>query len=422
MEMFWLQPLAWWGLAAVAIPILIHLLVLQHSRRVLFPSLRFLRATRLAAVRRHVVSDWPLLTLRLLILAAAVAALAAPVFVSGARWQSWNTRVARAVVVLSSGDEVAPLVEEERAGTFASAVFTPTAAPADGLRDASDWLQRQPPAAREIVIVGDFRAGSLNGRDFDSSAPSTGVRLLPVVSGDRRRTTTLVAIAEPPSATGAAPMLLHVTPTDDATTVSRGSGEEVAPARQQAEQIRGSLPVEVRAAPDDQAAADAALRAVLADGLMLHRQTDRRVVIDFAGAPGSSSAIAQPATGLWMREALERLPEVRGGERDGALVVQAGIRGADAHAVQLIARVVRHAFADDLRDLEPRLIPASTLAAWSRPPRAVPDDVRPGDEGDRRVLWAAALALLALEHVLRRSRASASAENADRDGAEARVA
>ncbi|MBA3270032.1 MAG: BatA domain-containing protein, partial [Acidobacteria bacterium] len=56
MSVFWLQPQAWWGVAALAIPIAIHLLARQRSRRLLFPTLRFLRATRLAALRQHVVS------------------------------------------------------------------------------------------------------------------------------------------------------------------------------------------------------------------------------------------------------------------------------------------------------------------------------------------------------------------------------
>ena len=49
MTVQWLQPAAWWGLAAVAVPILIHLLVRRESRRLLFPSLRFLRTTAVAS-------------------------------------------------------------------------------------------------------------------------------------------------------------------------------------------------------------------------------------------------------------------------------------------------------------------------------------------------------------------------------------
>ena len=158
--MFWLHPLAWWGLAALAVPVLIHLLVRQQSRRLAFPSLRFLRATRLAAIRRHTISDWPLLAVRLLILATAVAALASPVLVSAARRSSWNARVARAIVVVPHAGagvsaDVNRIAGEEQAGSFVSAVFSPRERVADGLRAATTWLDRQPPATREIVVVGE---------------------------------------------------------------------------------------------------------------------------------------------------------------------------------------------------------------------------------------------------------------------------
>ena len=77
--MTWLLPIAFAGLVTLAIPIAIHLLVRQRSRRLSFPSLRFLQSTPLAALKRRTLQDWPLLAVRLLILAAAVAALAAPV-------------------------------------------------------------------------------------------------------------------------------------------------------------------------------------------------------------------------------------------------------------------------------------------------------------------------------------------------------
>ena len=52
----WLQPAALIGLLALAGPILIHLLRRQRAPRVLFPSLRFVRPTRTAAVRLRVPS------------------------------------------------------------------------------------------------------------------------------------------------------------------------------------------------------------------------------------------------------------------------------------------------------------------------------------------------------------------------------
>ena len=65
--MIWLQPLAWWGLAAVAVPALVHLLTRQRAARTRFPSLRFLTVSRTTALRRRVISDWPLLLVRALI-------------------------------------------------------------------------------------------------------------------------------------------------------------------------------------------------------------------------------------------------------------------------------------------------------------------------------------------------------------------
>lgn len=414
MSVFWLQPIAWWGLAALAIPVLIHLLARHQSRRVPFPSLRFLRTTRRAALSRRVISDWPLLIIRLLIIAAGVGALAAPVVVSSARREAWNSRVARAIVTapfaqlqLAGRSEVERMVDDERRTSFVSAVFTPTQAIADGVREATVWLARQPPAAREIVIVGDLRAGSLISRDFEGVAPSTGIRLLPVVAADPSRQIQVTRFAESETEAGSQQELL-VTLEDQTTRVApRPATPLVAPV------------IELRAPPVDEAQADARLRAVVAEGVLLSRQRDRRVVIEFDGARSTTSGAEQG----WMRVALEHLPDLRGGERQGALVVSAGMSATDTRAAHLIARVVKATFEDPLQDVEPRRIPAETLVAWTRPPGPVPDSVQPGNEGDSRFFWLAALALLALEHVLRRSPLTAARERAtESSDSEARVA
>ena len=69
---------------------------------------------------------------------------------------------------------------------------------------------------------------------------------------------------------------------------------------------------------------------------------------------------------------------------------------------------------------EPVAISAEQLARWTRNPGAPSPDAPLSDEGDRRWLWAAALALLALEWSLRRSAAVAKA--ATDAAVEARVA
>jgi hypothetical protein len=415
----WLQPIAWLGLAALAVPIVIHLLSRRQTRRVPFPSLKFLPTARIATLRHRALSDWPLLALRLATLGCATAALAAPVIVSSGRQEAWNARTVRGVVVAPDPSGRTPadsgtgdLVEDARRGSHASAVFTPRVTVADGLRDAADWLSRQGPAAREVVVVGDLRAGALTTRDFDALTPATGVRLLPRAVSADRSALRLGGIADAGDGS-LVPADLHTTLEHLATRVEyRATGAHV-------------TPVTVRAAPGLQPAADAALRAVLLEGVRLPRDTARRVEIVLAdGRDGRRVAGSTPVTGVWMRRALEQLPGVDGAERDGALVVTAEIAADDSRAVHLIARVIAAAFADELDALEPRPISAEMLSAWSRPPRPLEQEVGPADEGDRRIFWAAVLALLAIEHSVRRRRPTSATQDdraAVRD-AEVRVA
>jgi hypothetical protein len=160
----WLQPAAWWGLAAVAVPILIHLLVRRESRRLLFPSLRFLRTTAVASWRRQFISDWPLLIIRSLVLAAAVAALASPVFISDARRDEWEHRMARAVVVMRPADRSGPprrrrlddaIRREQQSSDAFSATFDARGRVADAVR-----MSRVAAAAGGAAGSGDRRRSS----------------------------------------------------------------------------------------------------------------------------------------------------------------------------------------------------------------------------------------------------------------------
>ncbi len=412
MNVFWLTPAAWWGLFALALPILIHLLTRQARRRVLFPSLRFLHATRVAALHRRSPQDWPLLAVRLLLLAAAVAGLAGPVFVSAARRAEWSTRVSRGFVVVPGSSGFERLLQDERQTSFASAVFTPAVRLSDGLGDADAWLQRQPPSAHEIVIVGDVREGVLHEHDLSAMSPTAGIRFLIV------------------PATGADPVV-------EIPTLHGG------------DQRLDGLPIEVRAAVSDQPYANAALRAVLARGLPLDVARSRRLIVAFDGAEGSDRPVRQPADAIWMREALEQLPDLAGGQSGDTLVVFAKQRAEGETVPALIERVARAAFAEDLRNFETRRASAVALAGWSRPPSGIryqPPGTRdqvPGtrheghegeesegsegdagrlrltDEGDRRWLWGVVLVLLLLETLLRRSPARGRENDVEE---EARVA
>jgi hypothetical protein len=403
MDLIWLAPAASLGLMALVVPALIHLLTNQRTRRIPFPTLRFLRRTRLAAIGRRVVQNWLLLAVRLLILAMAVGALAGPVFVSATRQEEWRQRVARAVVVAPGGAPAAlvdPLIDGERRDSFVSEVFRPGARVADGLRDAALWLQRQPPASYEVVVVGDLRAGAVVPGDLTLVPARAGLRFLPL-----------------PSSVASREVDVHFQEADvvwRARTTLQDSSTRVSYTRAG----KAGQSLTVRAAANDQAAADAAMNAVLSRGLDADATSRRRLVVVFEGGSTQDLELTAPAQQAWMRDALASLPETIGGGSGDVLVVQAKRRASDREAAHLLERIARVVFASDRSTLEPAPISVQTFAEWSRPPGAF-ESGRPVDEGDRRWLWAAALVLMAIEMIIRRTRSSSADAH---DVQEARVA
>jgi hypothetical protein len=389
--------MAWVGLTLLAIPIVIHLLARQRSRRVLFPSLRFVPTSQLAALRTRRVARWPLLVVRLLIVAVTVAAAAAPVWVSAGRQRDWNARVARAVIVTGDSVEVETSATEATTGAFTAEVF-PAASSSipDAVRQAIRWLRTQPPAAREIVIVGDVREGSLSESDLGLIDPAVGLRFLPVVPTNEPVTRQLAGIAETTSRqTG--PYRAELTPARSETTVRYVPDERVT-----------TPGIRVIAASAEQAHADAVLRAVLREGLLVSTTAERAVTVVFAG--GTVDSLPQAAQRPdahnadregWRRLVLEQHPDVEEVGFGPGLVLRAAMPVTDPRAPGLLARVLRTVYAEPFDRWEPRRVPAATLAAWSRPSSGSPPDVMPQREGDHRWLWVVALLLLGVEQLLR---------------------
>ena len=388
MSLIWLVPAAWLGLALLVLPILIHLLARQRSHRVPFPTLRFLPTSQLAALSRRAVTDPLLLLVRMGVIVLAVAAAAAPVFVSAARRESWNARVARAIV-LSGGDaSVSAAADDEARESFVSARFAQQRL-SDAVRAASAWLTMQPPARRELVVVGDIRERTIAPADFEVLGPHVGIRFLPVVSSDAPSPLELDAVSDVGGEITA--RRLQVLPELTRTTARYVPHDrDVTPA------------VRVIAARDQQEYGDALVRAVLRQGVVADSAVERAVTILFDGAPAEDFGRTTPAT-AWMREALQQNPDVR---RVDAVdfVVRAAMPVTDTRAANIVASVVRSVFAADLERLEPRRVAPAILARWSRPAGAVPPEVLPADEGDRRWLWGGALVLLGVEQLLRTRR------------------
>src|SRR5436190_928166 len=78
--MAFVAPLILFGLGALAIPVVIHLIQREKKRVVEFPSLMFLRRIPYQSVRRRRIRHWALLLMRLAALTLIVIAFARPFF------------------------------------------------------------------------------------------------------------------------------------------------------------------------------------------------------------------------------------------------------------------------------------------------------------------------------------------------------
>jgi hypothetical protein len=170
--------------------------------------------------------------------------------------------------------------------------------------------------------------------------------------------------------------------TTDATRVDDGAAVAVPEDR-----------LRVIAAPADQALAEAALRAAVDEGVPW-TTADRRLLVVWDGADAAATA------------------------SEGVDLIRMAVPNPSSSSARAIWEAIDRATPRPF--VEPVLIPREQLQSWSRPPGPPSPTAIPGDERDRRWFWAAALALLGLEHFLRREQASR--QSAGTAQPEARVA
>lgn len=186
------------GLAALAIPVLIHLIQREKKRVVEFPSLMFLRRIPYQSVRRRRIRNWMLLLMRLAALALIVAAFARPFFRRptlaaaaqngareavilldtsysmdyGSRWSRAQAAARNAVNSLAAGDRGSLILFSSGAelsvrstadkGRLQSAVSSAAAGPgttrfAPALKLAGSLLAESALPRREVVLISDFQ-------------------------------------------------------------------------------------------------------------------------------------------------------------------------------------------------------------------------------------------------------------------------
>ena len=221
--MGFLTPLFLAGLAALAVPVLIHLIQRERKNVVQFPSLMFLRRIPYESVRRRKIRNWALLLVRLAALALIIAAFARPflrrpavtaaasggarevvVLIDrsysmgyGERWTRATDAARRAIeglrggdrgsiVFFSSGAEVALRSTSDRGRlTAAMTGATPGSSATrygPALKLAGSILSESALPRREVVLISDFQRTGWQGAE--GVRLPDGAVLTPVSIGD----------------------------------------------------------------------------------------------------------------------------------------------------------------------------------------------------------------------------------------------
>ncbi len=200
-----LAPLFLAGLAAVAIPIVVHLVRREEQMSFAFPSLMFLKRIPVREHRRRTIRHWWLLALRCLIIALLCLAFARP-FINfpsasvaslvdgrdrvvlldrshsmrlGSRWDTASDIALEAIGELGGGDRGALIVfdhntlvsQELTADHVSLRALVAGTKPGDGHTDlvgavarANALLEKSDAAKREIVLISDFQRTGVNGQ------------------------------------------------------------------------------------------------------------------------------------------------------------------------------------------------------------------------------------------------------------------
>ena len=224
--MSFIAPLFFVALAALAIPVLIHLFQREKKQVMRFPSLMFVQQVPYKSIQRRRVHNWLLLLVRLAVLTLIVLAFTRPFFErqdlgtatgGGARevvilldqsysigyadrWERAQAAATEAinglgpvdrgsVVLFSSGAEIALRSsaggERERLIAAVEAA-EPTAGAtrfAPALKVAGSILADSPLPRREVILVSDFQRGGWRGEEGASLPEGATLTAVPITGG-----------------------------------------------------------------------------------------------------------------------------------------------------------------------------------------------------------------------------------------------
>lgn len=393
----WLNPSAVLAIAAVAVPLVIHLLLRQRARRIVVPSVRFVRRSDESALRMRAPSDLLLLAVRVAIVALAALALMQPLLLSPARRSTWAGRVVRAIVVdiSESVDAVAirAAADAEDRDAFAARRFE-SMEPGAAVERAVAWLNIAPPARREVVLLSDFQLGAVMNAQVNRVPKEMGIRAVRIGRPAGRANFTAATVMH-----GDALFAAHVELDDAGTGVTLIS------------QPRSLQGLELLGDARQREGIDTVLRTVRQAGA-ISPAPEQPIVVRFAGSavhdqdeePLSSWA-RRSAVRLLISPVLEHTsPRVT--QRGGALVVDVDVAAGSWQAAAVVQAALNARFDQrEWKEREPLTVADDQLRAWTRqaPPPAA-DAWRHGNESDSRWFWVAALLLMGVEMLVRRLR------------------
>jgi hypothetical protein len=378
-----MNPWAWIGIAAIGVPIAIHMLARQVTSAVPFPTLRFLRASAVIDVRRRRLTDLFLLALRILIVASAVSALARPFMRMPAA-----ASIDRIAIIDASASvplESARAAAKTLADGAADFLVIERRDLGLALVEAAAWLGARD-GRGEVVVVSDFQRGAL---------PAAALEALPGAAG-----VTMVRVDANGAGTPAIAGVAEWSAAGNGTAASWTGGD--APA--------GGL--EIIGAPGGDRVADAIATAAArtARGWTGRIRPAMFVLPDAPGRAALHTA-STPIDEPWMFDVWKAIgdsaivSEVRAVTRGDARVPvffldsrdAAAIAGAIADALPVLAGGV------PLPELEPARMSDGELRAMERPAGASGPGTRAAAWAGRW-FWLAALLLLAVETLVRRGR------------------
>lgn len=166
MSLSLLSPLVLLGLLGLGLPILAHLLGRERPQRIRFAAMRFVRPREPVITQRRAIRDWPLLLVRLLLLALLVVVLARPVVGSEAE-----------VRVLAEPHDAVVLLDASASMALRE--------PGEGARSQRELarerletlLDAMPPGSRIGLVVSDPRAPELELREVVEGVPAIRARV-----------------------------------------------------------------------------------------------------------------------------------------------------------------------------------------------------------------------------------------------------